>query len=136
MPARFVMQRHDARHLHYDVRLEMAGVFKSWALPKGPPLIVGERRLAIMTTDHELSFGDFAGMIPDREYGAGIITIWDQGWYTPEGDPVDALARGELRFMLHGIHLTGRFRLIQPQHRKWQERAESKKWLLINDGPG
>ena len=82
---RFVVQEHLARRKHYDFRIEVAGVFKSWAVPKGPPVLVGERRLAVMTADHDLSFGSFAGVIPPGEYGAGIITIWDQGTFTSAG---------------------------------------------------
>lgn len=132
--ARFVVQRHEARHLHYDFRLEIGGIFKSWALPKGPPLDAGERRLAIMTADHDLSFGEFAGIIPEGTYGAGTITIWDQGEFTTTFDPGDALAQEDLWFTLCGQHLKGRFRLFRPRHRKWRGQNESRDWLLINEG--
>jgi bifunctional non-homologous end joining protein LigD len=133
--ARFVVQRHEARNLHYDFRLEIDGVFKSWALPKGPPLTVGERRLAIMTADHDLSFGEFAGSIPEGEYGAGSITIWDHGEFTTQDSPGDALAQEALHFTLHGQHLKGRFQLLKPHHAAWRGRKETREWLLINEGP-
>jgi DNA ligase D-like protein (predicted 3'-phosphoesterase) len=93
----FVVQRHESRTTHYDFRSEISGVFKSWAIPKGLPSEVGERRLAIITADHELSFGEFAGRVPYGEYGAGTITIWDQGCCT-YGSPAADFARADLRF--------------------------------------
>ena len=133
--ARFVVQRHDSRHLHYDFRVEIDGSFKSWTLPKGPPLNAGERRLAIRTADHDLAFGDFAGTIPEGAYGAGIITIWDHGEYASDDDPRVALAREDVCVILNGEHLKGRFRLMRPHHVKWRDRMNPKEWLLINDGP-
>ena len=105
---RFVVQRHEASHLHYDFRLEMDGVLRSWAVPKGPPERAGERRLAVQVDDHPLSYGSFEGVIPPGQYGAGVVTIWDRGTYT-----LEKRTPSELRFVLHGEHLCGPFVLIR-----------------------
>jgi|SRR5450759_4706487 len=127
---RFVVQRHEARTLHHDFRLEISGVFKSWAVPKGPPVQVGERRLAVMTADHDLSFGSFAGVIPPDEYGAGTITIWDQGTFTSDQDPAVCIAAGALVLTLHGAKLRGRFELVKLRRGRWRAHPESRDWLI------
>src|SRR5471030_2134106 len=101
---RFVIQKHAARRLHYDLRLEIAGVFKSWAVTKGPSLDPGEKRLAVEVEDHPLDYGDFGGTIPKGEYGGGTVQLWDRGFWQPlgSGSPQRALAAGELKFQLQG----------------------------------
>jgi len=127
---RFVVQKHAARRLHYDLRLEIDGVLKSWAVPKGPSLNPKDKRLAVMTEDHPLEYGNFEGTIPKGNYGAGTVIIWDTGEYEPEGDrsPSEQLAGGEIKFVLRGKKLAGSFVLV-----KLKARADAKgnEWLLI-----
>ncbi|AWN45335.1 hypothetical protein DK419_02535 [Methylobacterium terrae] len=125
MPS-FVVQKHAARRLHYDFRLEVGGVLKSWALPRGPSLIAGERRLAIEVEDHRLDYGGFEGVIPSGSYGAGAVLLWDRGTWEPDGDPVAGLASGSLRFRLHGAKLTGGWRLA-----RMPPRGRQISWLLV-----
>jgi bifunctional non-homologous end joining protein LigD len=124
---RFVVQEHHARRLHYDFRLEVEGVLKSWAVPKGPSLNPVHKRLAIQTEDHPLEYRMFEGTIPRGQYGAGQITIWDEGTFEPEG-PLSAseqIHRGELKFFLHGRRLRGSFVLVKMRGK------DGKEWLLI-----
>src|SRR5512132_1414525 len=112
---RFVVQRHRATRLHYDLRLEIGGVLVSWAVPRGPTLDPDQRRMAMRTEDHPIEYFDFEGTIPSGEYGAGDVIVWDWGTFTPEetDDPGAALGAGELKFRLDGERLHGRFTIIQ-----------------------
>lgn len=128
---RFVIQKHDATRLHYDFRLELDGVFKSWAVTKGPSLDPHVKRLAVEVEDHPLDYGDFEGTIPKKQYGGGTVMLWDRGYWEPEGDrtPQEALEKGELKFTLEGDRLHGRFVLVRMRH----DRNGGKRinWLLI-----
>ena len=123
---RFVVHEHHASHLHYDFRLEIAGVLKSWAIPKGPSMNPSEKRLAVMVEDHPLEYGDFEGIIPEGHYGAGPVLIWDSGEFKPEGDLENSLAKGKLVFTLNGKKLKGAFSLVL-----MKGRGSGKDWLLI-----
>jgi bifunctional non-homologous end joining protein LigD len=124
----FCVQRHDATRLHYDFRLEMDGVLKSWAIPKGPVLDAGLKHLAAMVEDHPIEYGGFEGNIPEGNYGAGSVMLWDQGTYELVGQASGAeqVARGDLKFRLHGEKLNGEFALV---HMKG--RGKGNDWLLI-----
>ncbi len=128
---RFVIQKHAARRLHFDLRLELDGVFKSWAVTRGPSLDPSEKRLAIEVEDHPLEYGDFEGTIPRGEYGGGTVQLWDRGYWAPEQgeSPREALRKGELRFTLEGERLEGRFVLVRIRHPR--EGGRRKQWLLI-----
>jgi bifunctional non-homologous end joining protein LigD len=136
-----VVQKHDASRLHYDFRLELDGVLKSWAVPKGPSLDPADKRLAVMVEDHPLEYATFEGGIPEGEYGGGTVMLWDAGWWEPDlawmkepkgtgkGSPIlspeEALAKGELKFVVHGQKLGGSWALVKT---KWQG---ENNWLLI-----
>ncbi len=124
----FVVQKHDARRLHYDFRLEMDGVLKSWAVTRGPSLVPSEKRLAVHVEDHPLDYGDFEGTIPKGEYGGGTVIVWDRGTWKPEGDPKNGLKKGHLEFMLEGEKLSGRWHLVRMAKRPREKRDN---WLLI-----
>ncbi|HEY1545003.1 MAG TPA: DNA ligase D [Xanthobacteraceae bacterium] len=124
----FVVQRHDARRLHFDLRLELDGTLKSWAVTRGPSLVAGEKRLAVHTEDHPLEYLDFEGNIPRGEYGGGTMIVWDRGTWTPEGDPHFGLDKGHLAFTLDGTRLKGKWHLVR-MRKKSGERSEP--WLLI-----
>lgn len=123
----FVVQKHAARRLHYDLRLELDGVLKSWAVTMGPSLVPGDKKLAIEVEDHPLSYGSFEGNIPKGEYGGGAVLVWDNGTWTPDGDPRFGISKGHLRFELHGRKLGGKFDLVRIK--KSKERQQP--WLLI-----
>jgi bifunctional non-homologous end joining protein LigD len=110
---RYVVQKHAARALHYDLRLELGGVLLSWAVPRGPSLSPRARRLAVRTEDHPIEYEDFEGVIPAGEYGGGAVIVWDRGTWAPEGDAHDMLARGRLTFAILGEKLRGRWHLIR-----------------------
>ena len=126
--ARFVIQKHAATRLHYDLRLEVGGVLKSWAVPKGPSLNPGDKRLAVHVEDHPLEYRTFEGVIPKGQYGGGEVIVWDQGTYELEGhlDADAQLARGELKFVLHGKKVRGSFVLVELKNSKVKN-----EWLLI-----
>ncbi|MDP8917469.1 MAG: non-homologous end-joining DNA ligase, partial [Pseudomonadota bacterium] len=129
----FVVQKHDASRLHYDFRLELDGVLKSWAVSKGPSLVKGEKRLAVHVEDHPLDYGDFEGSIPEGQYGGGTVLLWDRGTWEPEGDPHDGYEKGRLSFRLDGEKLQGTWHLVRMAKRP-RERQES--WLLIKAEDG
>lgn len=124
----FVIQKHDARRLHYDFRLELDGVLKSWAVTKGPSLVPGEKRLAVHVEDHPLEYGGFEGTIPKGEYGGGTVLLWDRGTWTPIGDAHRGFAKGHLDFELHGQKLGGRWHLVRMAAKP---REKTENWLLI-----
>ena len=128
----FVIQKHDASRLHYDFRLEMEGVLKSWAVPKGLPMERGEKRLAMEVEDHPIEYGTFEGTIPEGNYGAGTVMLWDRGTYEAvEADPLKALKAGKLQVILHGEKLKGEWHLVRMRGR---EREDKRAWLLIKSG--
>lgn len=131
MNLQFVVQRHDASHLHYDFRIEHEGVLASWAVPKGPSTVAGEKRLAVRVDDHPLSYGSFEGTIPEGQYGAGKVAIWDSGSYLATGAKTKAeseklvsagLKKGHVSIILAGKKLKGEFDLVH---------MKDKNWLLI-----
>ena len=123
---KFVVHEHHATRLHYDFRLEIAGVLKSWAIPKGPSMNPADKRLAVMVEDHPLEYGSFEGIIPKGHYGAGAVLIWDSGEFQLEEDPEHALKKGRLSFSLDGKKLKGSFSLML-----MKGRGTGKEWLLI-----
>lgn len=135
----FVVQKHDASHLHYDFRLEVDGVLKSWAVPKGISITKNEKRLAVQTEDHPLDYGKFAGVIPKGHYGAGTVEIWDAGTYDaishkPSKNPMrDAIKGGRVKVKLHGKKLKGTYALVLMH----PDETPKKNWLLfrVEDEP-
>src|SRR5256885_13863413 len=125
----FVIQRHDATRLHYDFRLEMDGVLKSWAVPKGPSLDPGDKRLAMQVEDHPVSYFHFEGKIPEGNYGAGTVMVWDTGTWQPLGDEHAMLNKGDLKFQLNGEKLKGEFVLAKMRSRR--PGSKGTEWLLI-----
>src|SRR5215469_12095179 len=130
---RFVIQKHDATRLHYDFRLELGGVFKSWAVTRGPSLDPQDKRLAVEVEDHPLDYGDFEGTIPKGEYGGGTVMLWDRGYWAPEGDADAMLKKGDLKFLLEGGKLHGGWVLVRMRHDRNAKYGKSKRnnWLLI-----
>jgi bifunctional non-homologous end joining protein LigD len=123
---KFVVHEHHATRLHYDFRLEIAGILKSWAIPKGPSMNPADKRLAVMVEDHPLEYGEFEGIIPQGNYGAGAVLIWDSGEFQTEEDPEMGLKKGRLSFTLRGKKLKGNFSLVL-----MKGRGTGKDWLLI-----
>jgi len=140
---RFVVQKHDATRLHYDFRLEMEGVLKSWAVPKGPSLDPADKRLAMQVEDHPVSYFDFEGIIPENNYGAGTVMVWDVGTWQPlspiqkegkyvpgtEAEAAAMLAKGDLKFRLNGKKLKGDFAIVKMKGRR--PGSKGNEWLLI-----
>src|SRR5690606_20261336 len=128
---RFVIQKHAARRLHFDFRLELDGTFKSWAVTKGPSLDPKDKRLAVEVEDHPLDYGDFEGTIPKGQYGGGTVQLWDRGYWQPIGDrsPEEQLERGELKFSLEGKRLRGSFVIVRMKNDR--DGGKRTNWLLI-----
>jgi bifunctional non-homologous end joining protein LigD len=126
---RYLIQKHAARRLHYDFRLELDGVLKSWAVTRGPSLDPADRRLAVHVEDHPLAYGDFEGIIPKPQYGGGTVMLWDQGSWEPLGDPHAMYRAGRLKFLLQGERLKGEWNLVRMKNRSPREKREN--WLLI-----
>src|SRR5207302_6859558 len=124
----FVIQKHAASRLHYDLRLELDGVMKSWAVTRGPSLVPGEKRLAVHVEDHPIEYNKFEGTIPEGEYGGGTVLIWDRGRWHPEEDPHRGLKKGRLVFTLEGEKLHGKWYLVR-MHRRPNESKDN--WLLM-----
>src|SRR3954449_4880904 len=125
----FVVHKHAARRLHYDLRLEMEGVLRSWAVPKGLSFDTRDKRLAVMVEDHPLEYGDFEGLIPEGNYGAGAVILWDRGRWTPIEDPIEGMDKGKLLFELSGHKLRGLWTLVKLK-------KGDKDWLLIKERDG
>lgn len=124
MPKRFVIHEHHARNLHFDLRLEIDGVLKSWAVPKGPSLDPSKKRLAVEVPDHSVSYIDFEGTISEGSYGAGEVRIWDDGTYETDKDPLIQYSAGKIVFLIFGLKLRGEFALVKMKNR-------GNNWLLI-----
>jgi bifunctional non-homologous end joining protein LigD len=129
--ARFVVQKHDARRLHYDFRLELDGTMKSWAVTRGPSLDPADRRLAVHVEDHPIAYNDFEGTIPKGQYGGGTVMLWDRGEWEPLGDPRRDYAQGKLKFRLHGEHLKGGWTLVRMRGKDFDKGHDN--WLLIKE---
>ena len=126
-PRKFVVQKHQASQLHYDFRLELDGVLKSWAVPKGPSLDPSVKRLAVQVEDHPLEYADFEGVIPEDEYGGGTVMVWDTGTWKQKEDAREGLEEGNLKFELKGKKLKGGWALVHMKGRG------EKNWLLIKE---
>jgi bifunctional non-homologous end joining protein LigD len=126
----YLIQKHAASRLHYDFRLELDGVLKSWAVTRGPSLNPEDKRLAVHVEDHPLDYSSFEGTIPQGEYGGGTVMLWDQGTWEPIGNAEHRLARGNLTFVLHGKRLTGRWHLVRLRSRGSRD-GKRENWLLI-----
>src|SRR6201996_5447338 len=127
----FVIQKHAATRLHYDFRLGLHGVLKSWAVTKGPSYVPGDKRLAVQVEDHPMEYGGFEGTIPKGQYGGGTVMLWDEGTWEPVGDPDQGLAKGNLKFILHGKKLHGKWVLVRMGGKAANE--SKPNWLLIKE---
>jgi bifunctional non-homologous end joining protein LigD len=130
----FVVQRHRARRLHYDLRFEIDGVLVSWAVPKGPTLDPSARHMAVHVEDHPMEYADFEGVIPSGEYGGGDVIVWDRGTWEPHGtdDPASAVAGGELHAEMHGDKLRGRLVLVRREKKRSRGSDSKEEWLLLH----
>src|SRR5213595_4137561 len=129
--SRFMIQKHDARRLHYDFRLEMEGVLKSWAVPKGLPWAQAEKHLAVEVEDHPIEYADFEGIIPEGQYGGGTVMVWDRGNYRVYGEqPVKSLKEGKLHLVLEGEKAKGEWTLVRIRGRD----DEKNQWLILKTG--
>ncbi len=126
----FCIQKHEATRLHYDFRLELDGVLKSWAVTKGPSISTSDRRLAIHVEDHPLDYGDFEGTIPKGEYGGGTVMLWDRGTWEPVTDPHKGLKEGHMKFIMHGERVKGHYALVRMKPRDGEKQ---EAWLLIKE---
>jgi bifunctional non-homologous end joining protein LigD len=124
MRKRFVVHEHHATRLHWDLRLEVGGVYKSWAVPKGPSLNPADKRLAVAVGDHSIEYGSFEGTLPEGTYGAGEVRIWDNGKYETDTDPEEQIKKGKFVFTFFGLKLRGEFALVRLQ-------GEENNWLLL-----
>src|SRR5262249_40564464 len=125
---RFIIQKHAASHLHYDFRLEIDGVLKSWAVTKGPSIDPKDKRLAVEVEDHPLDYGDFEGTIPKGQYGGGTVQLWDRGYWDSD-DPETGFMKGDLKFNLHGEKLHGSWVLVRMRHDR--NGGKRTNWLLL-----
>ena len=128
-PLKYLIQLHDASRLHFDFRLELDGVLKSWAVTRGPSVDPADKRLAVEVEDHPIEYGKFEGIIPQGQYGGGTVIIWDRGTWVPDSDPREGLKKGHLEFTLHGERLKGRFDLVRMPDKG--KRTTHPNWLLI-----
>lgn len=128
----YLIQKHEARNLHFDFRLEHDGVLKSWAIPRGPSMDPGDKRLAVRTEDHPIEYGGFEGSIPKGQYGGGTVMLWDVGTWEPLEDPNEGLKEGKLKFVVHGKRLHGGFALVRLRSDTGRKQGK-ENWLLIKE---
>jgi bifunctional non-homologous end joining protein LigD len=128
----YLIQKHEARNLHFDFRLEHEGVLKSWAIPRGPSMDPGDKRLAVRTEDHPMEYGSFEGSIPKGQYGGGTVMLWDEGTWEPIEDPDEGFKEGKLKFIVHGERLQGGFALVRLRSDTGRKQGK-ENWLLIKE---
>jgi bifunctional non-homologous end joining protein LigD len=128
----YLIQKHEARNLHFDFRLEHDGVLKSWAIPRGPSMDPGDKRLAVRTEDHPMEYGSFEGSIPKGQYGGGTVMLWDEGTWEPIEDPEVGFKEGKLKFFVHGKRLQGGFALVRLRSDIGRKQGK-ENWLLIKE---
>lgn len=128
----YLIQKHEARNLHFDLRLEYKGVLKSWAIPRGPSMDPGDKRLAVRTENHPIEYSSFEGSIPKGQYGAGTVMLWDEGTWEPAGDPDEGFKQGKLKFAIHGKRLQGSFALVRLRSDTGRKQGK-ENWLLIKE---
>jgi bifunctional non-homologous end joining protein LigD len=128
----YLIQKHEARNLHFDFRLEHEGVLKSWAIPRGPSMDPGDKRLAVRTEDHPVEYGKFEGSIPKGQYGGGTVMLWDEGTWEPLEDPDEGFREGKLKFVVHGKRLQGGFALVRLRSDTGRKQGK-ENWLLIKE---